>query len=379
MVPLLLLAACDGVRGKEGTVECLLCPDPGRFPEMAVPENNSLTDARIELGRHLFYDERLSGNGMQSCASCHQQELAFSDGTRLPLGSTGDELPRNSPTLANVGYLPVFTWVNPLLSSLEKQAMVPLFADVVVELGATGREDEILARLRDDPRYPPMFDAAYGDAPGDIVSFDNLVLALASFQRSLVSNRAPIDRYLEGDLNAISDAAKQGLELFNSERLECYHCHAGFNFTTAVRTAAGEAWRESFINNGLYNTGDPGGYPANNPGLYEVTDKPLDIGRFRVPTLRNVTVTAPYMHDGSLVTLDDVLDHYARGGRLIEEGPHAGDGALNPGKDLLIGGFELSAEERAAMHAFFESLRDEDFLRDPRYSNPFEAKPGDAR
>jgi cytochrome c peroxidase len=362
----LLMAACDGASNTGETVTtCALCPDQGR----------PLTDARIELGRHLFYDKRLSGNGTQSCASCHQQELAFSDGKRLPLGSTGDEVPRNAPTLANVGYLPVFTWVNPLLSSLEKQAMVPLFADVVVELGATGHEEEILERLRGDPRYPEMFAAAYEGTHDDPVHFDNVVLALASFQRSLVSNRAPIDRYLAGNPDALSEAAKLGLELFNSERLECYHCHAGFNFTTAVRTTVGESWRESFVNNGLYNTPDPGGYPANNPGLYEITEKPRDIGRFRVPTLRNVTVTAPYMHDGSIATLDDVLDHYARGGRLIEDGPHAGDGALNPGKDLLIGGFELSDEERAAMHAFFESLTDEEFLRDPRYTDPFAQTP----
>jgi cytochrome c peroxidase len=365
------LSACganDSASGASGGA-CELCPDVGRFPEMAVPEDNQLTDARIELGRYLFYDRRLSGNGEQACAGCHEQALAFSDGRPRPTGSTGDLIPRNSPSLANVGYLPVYTWVNPMLTSLEQQATVPLFADVLIELGASQQREEILQRLQSDPRYPALFRDAYGER--DALSWNNVVRALAAFQRTLISNRAPFDRYLAGDPKAVSEAALRGFDLFNSERLECYHCHAGFNFTTAVRTAWGEAWRDSFVNPGLYNTADPGGYPPDNPGLYEITEKPDDIGRFRIPTLRNVAVTGPYMHDGSLATLDDVLDHYARGGTLTTEGPLAGDGATNPSKHFFLSGFELQAGERADVLAFLDSLTDEELLGDPRYADPF--------
>jgi cytochrome c peroxidase len=339
---------------------------------MAVPDDNALNDARIELGRRLFYDRRMSENRTQSCADCHQQALAFSDGHALPRGSTGHALVRNSPSLANVGYLPVYTWVNPMLTSLEQQATVPLFADIVIELGVTGHEQEVLDRFAADAAYSELFQEAYG---GDVaVSWDNVVRALGAFQRTLISNRAPFDRWVAGDERAVPDAAKRGFELFNSERLECYHCHAGFNFTTAVRTAAGESWRSSFVNPGLYNTQDPGGYPRENPGLYEITEEPADVGRFRVPTLRNVAVTAPYMHDGSLATLDDVLDHYARGGTLTSSGPREGDGALHPRKDLLIRGFELDAEEREDVLAFLNSLTDEEFLSDERHSDPLEGE-----
>ncbi|HTU59409.1 MAG TPA: di-heme enzyme, partial [Polyangiales bacterium] len=305
---------------------CERCPERAHFPEMAVPADNALSDARIDLGRHLFYDKRLSGNGAQACAGCHRQELAFSDGRVLPEGSTGHVIPRNAPSLANVGYLPVYTWVNPLLYTLEKQAMVPLFADLVVELGVSGREREVLERLSADATYPDLFARAYPEGPPAALSWDNILRALASFQRSLVSNRAPYDRYLQGEEDAISDAAKRGLALFESDRLSCSRCHEGFNFTRAVRTREQERWKDSFVNTGLYNTSDPGGYPRDNPGLNEISDDPADIGRFRVPSLRNVAVTAPYMHDGSLPTLSAVLDHYARGGMLTASGPRAGDG-----------------------------------------------------
>jgi cytochrome c peroxidase len=341
---------------------------------MAVPADNPISDAKVALGRRLFFDKRLSGNQEQSCASCHEPALAFSDGEVVPSGSTGQKLPRNAPSLANVGYLPVLTWVNPLLRSLEEQAMVPLFADIVIELGATYHEQEILGRLATDEEYPKRFAAAF-QGQAEPVTWENAIKALATFERTFISGGSPFDRYTAGDTGALSSEAKQGLELFNGERLECYHCHAGFNFTTAVRTASGESWRGSFVNTGLYNLDAHGGYPESNPGLSEITDDPADTGQFRIPSLRNVALTAPYMHDGSIADLDGVIDHYARGGRLIAEGVLAGDGAKNPNKDILIGGFELSTEERAGLLAFLNSLTDVEFLTNPAHSDPFERDP----
>jgi cytochrome c peroxidase len=124
----------------------------------------------------------------------------------------------------------------------------------------------------------------------------------------------------------MSEAARRGQELFFSERMECFHCHGGFNFSQAVNHAGTTLAQAEFHNNGLYNIGGTGDYPLDNRGLWEFTQRPADMGRFRAPTLRNIELTAPYMHDGSIATLEEVLDHYSRGGRLIAAGPLAGDG-----------------------------------------------------
>jgi cytochrome c peroxidase len=367
-VAAMLLVSLSGACGDAPppAQRCALCPsaDDGAL-SMPIPDDNPLSDAKIELGRFLFYDRRLSGNQSQSCGSCHLQEKAFTDGKVVSLGSTGHPTPRNTPSLANVAYLPVLTWVNPLLRSLEQQAMVPLFADLAVEMGATYHEQEILDRLSAEPGYRRRFEAAFGedDAP---ISWGNAIKALASFQRSLVSANAPVDRFRRGEGDALTDAQKRGLALFQSDRLACQRCHLGFNFTTAFRTEQDESWRDSFVNPGLYNLDGRGSYPEDNPGLVEVTDDPRDQGLFRIPSLRNVAVTAPYMHDGSIATLDEVLDHYARGGR--------GDGHTNPNKHPLLRGFTLTQEDRSDLRAFLHGLTDTEFLTNPAFSDPFVAK-----
>jgi cytochrome c peroxidase len=343
---------------------------PPRFPVPLVPSTNPMSAAKVELGRHLFYDTRLSGNQTASCASCHEQAKAFTDGRASAIGSTGQLHPRSSMSLANVAYLGRFAWGNPVLAELEAQAVVPMFGSEPVELGLKNLENELLARLRADARYPAMFAEAFpGEA--DPISVANVVKALASFERVLISGHSPFDRYRDGDSAAISDAAKRGFDLFNSEKLECFHCHGGFNFQDVVKYVGRPTVEARFHNTGLYNLGGTGGYPAGGQGIYEVTGVASDMGRFRTTTLRNIAVTAPYFHDGSAATLDDVLDHYAAGGRTIASGPHAGTGAANPYKDGLIRGFTLTPEERADVHAFFGSLTDDAFLTDPRLSDPW--------
>ena len=342
------------------------------LPVPLVPDDNPMSDARVELGRHLFYDKRLSGNQTQACASCHLQEFAFTDGLAVSEGSTGEHTPRNSMSLANVAYATALTWANPLLLDLEQQIAVPLFGAEPVELGMRGREDELLARLREVPRYQELFAAAFPDDP-EPISLYSLTRALACFERRLLSGNSPYDRYLAGDAAAISDAARRGAALFNGEKLECFHCHAGFNFQDSVAYEGKPPRNSLFHNTGLYNIDGKGAYPPGNTGLHEFTEVAADMGRFRVPTLRNIAVTAPYMHDGSVATLDEVLDHYAAGGRTIAEGPFAGVGRDNPYKSSFIRGFELGEQERADVLAFLGSLTDEQFLTDPALADPWPA------
>lgn len=343
---------------------------PSGFPMPRIPDNNPMTVEKVELGRHLFYDTRLSGNNTISCSSCHLQERAFTDGLTLPMGSTGDIHPRNSQTLTNVAYNATFAWANPNLLTLERQIVIPMFGEHPVEMGITGNEDAVLARFRADPLYREMFAAAFSDQE-DPFTFNNMVLALASFNRTLISGDSPYDRYLRGDYDAISESARRGMELFFSESLECHHCHTGFNMTLSTISANTTFEERPFFNTGLYNVDGRGAYPHPNTGVHEITNRVQDMGHFRPPTLRNVELTAPYMHDGSIATLEDVIRFYGNGGRVITDGEHAGDGRANPFKSGLVAGFNISEDEIADVVAFLESLTDETFITDPRFSDPF--------
>lgn len=318
---------------------------PKGFPEPAVPADNPMTAECVELGRQLFFDPQLSQNGTQSCASCHEPERAFTDGRVHAVGSTGAAHRRNSQGLANIAWSSSLTWANPLLGTLEAQAMIPLFGDDPVELGWAGREDELLTRL--EP-YRAAMAAAY---PGHGVSVYALTRALACFERTLISGDAPYDR---GEL---SDDARAGLELFNSERLECYHCHTGFTFSDSVSHAQSGPPERPFHNTGLYDVDGQGSYPDSDTGLFELTGRAGDMGRFRAPSLRNLSYTAPYMHDGSLATLDEVIDAYAAGGHA-----RAAGGGPSPLQSDLVRGFGLTADERRQLLAFLRSLDDESFV-----------------
>jgi cytochrome c peroxidase len=343
---------------------------PDGLPVPLVPDDNPMTAAKVELGRHLFYDTRLSGNQTQSCATCHLQERAFAVREAVSLGSTGEPTRRNSMSLVNVAYTTTYTWANPVLLTLEQQMLVPLFGDDPVELGMRGKEDELIDRLRAEPRYTDLFADAF-PADADPFTLTNVTYALASFERSLLSGDSAYDRHVGGDPDALSAAAKRGLELFNSERLECFHCHGGFNFQDSVAYAGKPARGGIFHNTGLYDVDGAGAYPADSQGLIEFTGAAADMGRFRAPTLRNIAVTGPYMHDGSITTLSNVIDHYAAGGRTITTGPDAGVGRENPFKSSFIRGFEITIEERSDVIAFLASLTDEQLLTDPTLANPW--------
>ena len=343
---------------------------PAGFPVPVVPEDNPMTVPKVELGRHLFYDTRLSENETMSCATCHRQELAFTDGRAVSVGSTGESHSRGAMSLANVAYSLTLTWSHPLLTQLERQAAVPLFGDAPVELGFTS-EAELVERLAAVPEYEALFAEAFPDEAEPIAVL-NVERALAAFERTLISGASAYDRWTYGgDESALSDSARRGFELFYSERLECFHCHLGFTFSDQV-TYAGQAFRTAlFHNTALYNIDGGGAYPEPNTGTYDITRDPADMGKFKAPSLRNVALTAPYMHDGSIATLDEVLAHYAAGGRTITDGPSAGVGSKSPLRSELVRGFELSDSERADVIAFLEALTDEPFIHNPAFQNPW--------
>jgi cytochrome c peroxidase len=368
----LWLAACSigslGGCARETPYEWRLPPG---FPQPRIPEDNPLTQEKADLGRRLFYDARLSANSSQSCASCHQQSHAFAESAPMATGSTGQHHRRNSMALVNVAYSSTLTWAHSGITTLERHVQLPLFGDDPIEMGAAGHEAEILQRLVEDPEYPKMFARAYpsADAP---VTFDHVVKALASFVRTLISFDSPFDRYAYyGEDSALSESQVRGMNLFMSERLECAHCHAGFNFSQFVPHENATAAERAFHVTGLYPD-DPAFVSAADYGLFRVTGEAGDKDRFKAPTLRNVARSAPYMHDGSLATLNDVIDFYSAGGRVLSEGSRIGDGRAHPGKSAFIKGFTLTPQEREDLLNFLSSLTDERFLTDPRYADPFQ-------
>ncbi len=343
---------------------------PAGLPAPAVPNDNPMSVAKVELGRFLFYDRRLSANGTQACGNCHRQALAFTDGRATSIGSTGDVHPRNAQPLANVAYAPTLTWANPALDSLERQMTVPLFGENPVEMGINDEnKDAVLARI--GALYADRFRAAFPD-DSQPVSWSGVIKAIAAFQRSLLAADSRFDRYQRGE-GTLTAAELRGLDLFNSEKAECFHCHTSFNLNDQVRHAASKQVETPFHNTGLYDIDGAGGFPFPNRGLLEITGVPSDMGKFRAASLRNIAVTAPYMHDGSIATLEAVLDFYAAGGRVIASGPLAGDGRRNPFRSVLVGRIALSAQDKADIVAFLNALTDETLLVDPRFADPFAA------
>lgn len=356
LLGLLVVGWLAGGAGSEERLRRLMHLPEG-IPLPRIPDDNPLTAEKIELGRSLFYDGRLSINGRMSCGTCHRQHLAFTDGKGRAVGVTGQRQPRGSMTLANVAYASRLTWAHPLLESLEHQALLPVFRDDIVEMGMGGKEGLVLERLERDPRMVALFEAAFPDQQNP-VNLTNVFRALASFERTLNSFNSPYDRYMRGDVDALNASEKRGMTLFLGERLECFHCHGGPTFSDALRHDGQLEAEVAFHNTGLYPLETL--EDAQHPGIAEVTRRSSDVGRFKAPTLRNIAVTAPYMHDGSLSSLEEVLEHYESGGR-------AGD---HPHKSVFVSGFLLTSRERQDVLNFLHALTDRDFLTNPALADP---------
>lgn len=345
---------------------------PAHFPPFpyALP-----TRAEADLGRLLFHDFRLAVDDARSCGICHEGKKGYTDGFVKAVGALGDAHTRNTLSLLNLAWRGPLTWVNPELTDLREQMQVPLYGEHPVEMGTD--PDTLPARLANIDIYPPAFEAAYPDDPAPI-SMENVEAALMAYELLIVAADTPYDRYLQGDDHALSSDARAGMDLFFSERLGCVQCHGGVFFDLPAEldgTVVGEV--PLYVNIGMYNIDGEGGLPPEETGLHARTGIAADMGRFRVPSLRGVAETGPWGHDGSFGALEDILDAYARGGRLLVGGPWPGDGATSPWKDARIQGFSLTEDERSQVVAFLEALTDPTANALPYLQTPFCSDPPD--
>ena len=329
---------------------------PPGLPTPKVPADNPMSDVKVRLGRRLFYDTRLSGNGTFSCASCHQQARAFTDGRAHAIGSTGQAHARSAMSLTNVAYNVSYGWADAVTRSLEAQMAVPMLNEHPIEMGLKGHEAEIVARIAGDVVDAALFRQAF---PGEPVTLGTIIKAIAAFERTLLSAGSPLDRYLYRDArDALSPAAVRGMTLFFSDRFACARCHTGFNLSGPTDHDGADRVTPTFHNTGLYDVDGRGAYPATDRGLFDKTHAAADMGRFRAPTLRNIAVTAPYMHDGSIPTLEQAIAHYASGGL---------DSRF---KSPRLKGFSTAGTKVADLVAFLNSLTDAEFLANPALAAP---------
>jgi len=325
-----LLAFSIPVKDK-GNVEAYELTLPAGFPQPLFPAGNELTQARVELGRMLFYDPVLSLDSSLSCASCHHQSLGFADNKSISPGVNGELAARNAPTLTNVAYNPTLLF-DGFLTTLEMQILVPIqehaeFNFNIVEIGK---------RLKKNPDYVKRSWEAYERLPDPYV----ITRAISSFERILISGNSRYDQYVNGSKKGLNRAEKRGMKLF-FEDLYCAKCHGGFNFTNFETH-----------NNGLYEV-------YADSGRMRATKLPEDRAVFKVPTLRNIELTAPYMHDGSIATLEAVVEHYMSGGKN------------HPSKSEFIQPFNLTQRQQRDLIAFLRSLTDVSFISNPAFFDPF--------
>lgn len=309
-----------------------------------------------QLGRYLFFDPRLSATGTKSCSSCHDPQLAFTDGYRRSPGIYADPSLRNAPSLVNAVHLNTLNWANPDITTFEDQMLRPLFADNPAETGLLSRQkrknglpdstglpiEVVLKKLKTDQLYHKLFTAAWGISP-DEWSEHRVIEAISAYEKTLISYNSPYDAWLRGDPNALSEEAQKGRALFFSNRLKCGKCHSGPLLTD------GEMHNICFYN------------PSIDQGVFNETHKNQDRGKFRTPSLRNVALTHPYFHDGSIANLHEVITIFAAGGQQMEE----------PNKSKWITPFTLRNEEERQLLLFLESLTDSTVLTNPWFQNPF--------
>jgi cytochrome c peroxidase len=304
------LSVCTALSAMAGVSQEYLRP-----ASVPAPGDNQWTHERSELGKMLFFDPRLSGSNWISCATCHNPALGWSDGLPTAIGNGQKVLGRATPTILNAAYNPLQMW-DGRFRSLEKQALGPMTA--------AGEMNQDLGELENELKaitgYVKLFNQAY---PGEGINKDTIAKAIASFERTIVSTEAPFDRWVKGDKNAISTAAQKGFKLFEG-KAGCSKCHSGFNFS----------------DNGFHNIG----LKSDDQGRFAIRKVKILKGAFKTPTLRDIEYTAPYMHNGQYKTLEEVVDHYNRGGDVKEN--------LSPNIQAL----NLSAEEKHQLVEFMKAL-----------------------
>jgi len=288
-----------------------------KFPP--VPDNNKVTSERVALGKALFFDPRLSSSGWISCASCHNPVMGWSDGLPTGFGHDMKRLKRATPTILNTAYNKFQTW-DGRRDSLEAQALDPIEADGEMHQDI----EQLVKKLSEVPPYVAMFNKAY---PGEGITKSTIAKAIATFERTIVSSESPFDRWRRGSKSAISVSAKRGFSLFTG-KAKCSNCHQGFNFT----------------DDGFHNIGVKSAKGTKDLGRYAIRKVKILQGAFKTPTLRDITLTAPYMHNGMYKTLEEVVDHYDRGGDTSEN--------LSPEMKPL----NLTGTEKADLVAFLKTL-----------------------
>jgi len=294
---------------------------PKHFPTPTIPKDNQLTIARVKLGKKLFFDPIMSKDRTLSCSSCHHPEKAFTDGEKTSIGKGGKRLLRNAPTLINVAYQDSGLLFEGGVPSLEMQVLVPVQEHLEFDFSLK----LIAERMKKDSDYLRLSHQAYDKVPSPFV----ITRAIASYERTLIQGNSRYDQFINGDSSALNERELQGLTLF-FDQLECDRCHGGFLFTT-----------KAFENNGLYN------YPyPKDSGRMRLTHLEKDRDKFKVPTLRNIEITAPYMHDGSIKTLKEIVMHYENGGED------------HPNKSKFIMPFELTNQKRENLVLFLKALTD---------------------
>ena len=330
---------------------------PFVFGRFEVPADNPLTEESVELGRRLFYDARLSGNNTVSCATCHQQQFAFTDGRGTSIGVSGKPLAFNSMSLANLMWGSQRFFWDGRAATLEAQALVPIQNADEMDQDL----EQLVAELRADDRYRALFNAAYGEVSALAIS-----RALASFQRTLISSNSRYDQYLRGEIE-LTAREEQGRKLFMAHPDvkvslrggNCIDCHSQF------LTGGFSSGLDGFSNNGLDDE------DHLQPGLQSVTGDPAHRGMFKVPTLRNIALTAPYMHDGRFATLEEVLHHYNGGIRKSSTlSPLIAEATNRDGESPDEISLHLSEAEQAAIIAFLHTLTDNEFLTEQRFADP---------
>lgn len=297
---------------------------PVGFPMPSIPEDNELTKLRVELGKKLFFDPVLSKNRTISCASCHLPSQAFADTNSVSIGVFGRQGLRNSPSLANIAYKPEF-FMDGGVPTLEMQSVAPLQDHVEMDNNIL----EVTEKLKENKDYIQLSKWAYFREIGPFV----ITRALAAYQRTLISGNSRYDQFVRGDLPGLTSSEERGKDLFFSERTNCGNCHSGFNFTNY-----------SYQNIGLYTN-------YRDSGRMRITLNEEDRGSFVVPSLRNIELTAPYMHNGSIKTLKEVIDFFDSGGHI------------NPNKSNLVRKLHLNESEKIDLVNFLKSLTDDDFIR----------------
>lgn len=323
----LLFSACIGLQFYRSD-QMTRMELPAGFPPVSFPEDNAFTKQRWALGKLLFYDKSLSRDSSVSCASCHLPGFAFSDTTALSKGASDRAGTQNAPTLTNVAYNPYYTRLGGV-STLEKQILVPIQEHNEFDFNILS----IAQRLKVNKTYQTLSQQAYGRP----LDYYVITRSIANFERTLISGNSPYDRFKNGHKDALNELAQKGMTLFYSEKTNCSLCHGGFNFTNY-----------GFENNGLYEV-------YKDIGRMRLTEKEEDRSKFKVPTLRNIAVTAPYMHDGSLKTLEEVIEHYNSGGKN------------NSLKNPVLKPLHLNTEEKQALIAFLKSLTDLTFLSNEKF------------